>query len=129
MLLAFDTATPQVSVAITDRDDPERVLVELTSERPMKHGEQLAPLIDRALHEAGRSVPDDVSVIGFDDIPTASQFFPPLTTVRQPIHQIGRSAVNTLLARIAGLEPSSPQVILPTELILRASTAACRPRA
>ena len=81
------------------------------------------------LQQHGRMVPDDISVVGFDDIPTASQFFPPLTTVRQPIHQIGRSAVNTLLARIAGLEPASPQVILPTELILRASTAACRPRA
>ncbi|WP_121256839.1 tRNA (adenosine(37)-N6)-threonylcarbamoyltransferase complex dimerization subunit type 1 TsaB [Nocardioides ferulae] len=53
MLLAFDTATPQVSVAITDRDDPERVLVELTSERAMKHGEQLAPLIAEALERCG----------------------------------------------------------------------------
>ena len=82
-----------------------------------------------AVREAGLRVPDDISVIGFDDIPTASQFYPPLTTVRQPIHQIGRAAVNTLLARIAGIEPASPQVILPTELILRASTAACRSRA
>lgn len=81
-----------------------------------------------AIHESGLRVPDDISVVGFDDIPTAAQFYPALTTVRQPIHQIGRAAVNTLLARIAGIEPASPQVILPTELILRASTAPCRTR-
>ena len=50
MLLAFDTATPYVSVALHDGED---VLVELTSERPMKHGEQLAPLIEQALGQAG----------------------------------------------------------------------------
>ena len=77
-----------------------------------------------AIREAGLRVPDDISVVGFDDISAASQFFPALTTVRQPLHQIGRSAVNTLLALIAGLEPASPQVTLPTELIVRASTAA-----
>ena len=76
-----------------------------------------------AIRGAGLSVPEDVSVIGFDDITSAAQFFPPLTTIRQPIHQIGRSAVNTLLAMIAGIDPASPQVTLPTELIVRASTA------
>lgn len=50
MLLAFDTATPLVTVALHDGDD---VVLELSSERPMKHGEQLAPLIERALAEAG----------------------------------------------------------------------------
>ena len=50
MLLAFDTATPFVSVALHDGED---VVVELTSDRPMKHGERLAPLIEQALHQAG----------------------------------------------------------------------------
>jgi len=50
VLLAFDTATPYVSVALHDGED---VVVELTSERPMKHGEQLAPLIEQALDRAG----------------------------------------------------------------------------
>lgn len=81
-----------------------------------------------AIREAGLRAPDEISVVGFDGVPMASQFYPPLTTVRQPPHQIGRSAVNTLLVRIAGLEPASPQAILPTELIFRASTAPCRPR-
>ncbi len=59
MLLAFDTATPYVSVALHDGED---VVVELTSERPMKHGEQLAPLIDQALRRAG-AVRQDLTAI------------------------------------------------------------------
>lgn len=79
-----------------------------------------------AIREAGLRVPEDISVVGFDDIPTAAQCYPPLTTIRQPIRQVGRSAVNTLLALIAGIESASPQVTLPTELVLRASTAPSR---
>jgi tRNA threonylcarbamoyl adenosine modification protein YeaZ len=60
MLLTFDTATPLVSVALHDGAD---VVVQLSSERPMKHGEQLAPLIERALAEAGL-VPQDLTAIG-----------------------------------------------------------------
>jgi tRNA threonylcarbamoyl adenosine modification protein YeaZ len=60
MLLTFDTATPLVSVALHDGAD---VVVELSSERPMKHGEQLAPLIERALAEAGL-VRQDLTAIG-----------------------------------------------------------------
>ncbi|WP_084151860.1 tRNA (adenosine(37)-N6)-threonylcarbamoyltransferase complex dimerization subunit type 1 TsaB [Nocardioides halotolerans] len=60
MLLAFDTATPLVTVALHDGAD---VVLELVSERPLQHGEQLAPLIDRALHETGL-VRQDVTAIG-----------------------------------------------------------------
>ena len=60
MLLAFDTATPLVTVALHDGDD---VVVELVSERPLQHGEQLAPLIDRALRETGL-VRQDLTAIG-----------------------------------------------------------------
>jgi tRNA threonylcarbamoyl adenosine modification protein YeaZ len=60
VLLAFDTATPFVSVALHDGED---VVVELTSDRPMKHGEQLAPLIEQALHQAG-IVRQDLTSIG-----------------------------------------------------------------
>lgn len=76
-----------------------------------------------AIRESGLRVPDDISVLGFDDIPASSQFYPALTTVRQPLQQMSRSAVNTLLALIAGIAPASPQVTLPTELVVRASTA------
>jgi len=60
MLLAFDTATPLVTVALHDGED---VVCELASERPLQHGEQLAPLIDRALRETGR-VRQDLTAVG-----------------------------------------------------------------
>lgn len=75
-----------------------------------------------AIKERGLRVPDDVSVIGFDDIPMASQIYPALTTVRQPLNQMGASAVNLLVSMISGLNPVSKRVSLPTELIVRAST-------
>ncbi|QGN46656.1 LacI family DNA-binding transcriptional regulator [Micromonospora sp. WMMC415] len=74
----------------------------------------------RALRETGRRVPDDVAVIGFDDIETAAYTEPPLTTVRQPIQEIGRQMTRQLL-RLAAGDPIDPAVILPTELILRES--------
>lgn len=75
------------------------------------------------LQEQGLNIPNDISVVGFDDLPSASQMHPALTTVRQPIEDLGSSAVNTLLAMIAGSHSSTTQVTLPTELIVRKSTA------
>jgi LacI family transcriptional regulator len=75
-----------------------------------------------AVREAGLRVPDDISVIGFDDIPMAEQFHPALTTVRQPFQQMASSAVNTLLAQIAGVEAASQRITFPAELVVRAST-------
>lgn len=75
----------------------------------------------RTLRQAGRRVPDDVAVIGFDDVELARYTEPPLTTVRQPISDIGRVLAAQLLRLSAG-EDVSPAVILPTELILRDST-------
>jgi len=74
----------------------------------------------RELRRAGRRVPDDVAVIGFDDIEMARFADPPLTTVRQPILDIGRSLVRLLLAQAAG-ERIPPALVLPTELVLRES--------
>ena len=76
-----------------------------------------------ALQSAGIRIPEDISVIGFDDLPAAQQMHPALTTVRQPIAEMGRVAVNTLLAQMAGLEIPIPHISLPTSLVLRASTA------
>ena len=75
-----------------------------------------------AIRKAGLCVPDDISVIGFDDILFAAQFSPPLTTIRQPLRQIGHSAVELLLELIAGGEPALPPKPLPTEIVIRAST-------
>jgi LacI family transcriptional regulator len=79
-----------------------------------------------AIKERGLRVPDDVSVVGFDDIPMASQIFPTLTTVRQPLHQMGASAVNLLVSMVVGLNPVTQRIHLPTELIVRASTGPVR---
>jgi DNA-binding LacI/PurR family transcriptional regulator len=73
------------------------------------------------LHEAGRRVPDDVSVVGFDDIYAAQFTEPALTTVRQPTDTLGRELVRMLLRLVAG-DPVDGPVILPTELVVRAST-------
>jgi DNA-binding LacI/PurR family transcriptional regulator len=74
----------------------------------------------KALQEAGRRVPDDVAVIGFDDIEMARYTEPPLTTVRQPIQQIGREMARLLMRLVAG-EDIEPITMLPTELIIRES--------
>jgi LacI family transcriptional regulator, galactose operon repressor len=75
-----------------------------------------------ALRDAGLRVPDDVSVIGFDDIPLALFFDPPLTTVHLPARELGVAAGTALLERVAG-RPVPDRTLLPTELIVRASTA------
>jgi DNA-binding LacI/PurR family transcriptional regulator len=71
------------------------------------------------LREAGRFVPDDVAVVGFDDLAVATVSEPPLTTIRQPIDDIGREMSRMLLAVIDGRRPSP--IILPTELVIRKS--------
>ena len=73
----------------------------------------------RALHEAGRRVPDDVAVVGFDDLGVAAVTDPPLSSIRQPIGQVARDLVRLLLARIDGKAVES--TTLPTTLTLRAS--------
>jgi LacI family transcriptional regulator len=78
----------------------------------------------RALHQAGRRVPDDVAVVGFDDAPIADFTDPPLTTVRQPVYELGIVAVELLL-RLLERETEGPlRTILPTELVIRASCGA-----
>lgn len=75
-----------------------------------------------ALTEAGRQVPEDVSVAGFDDAPGSDFFRPPLTTVRVDDAEYGRQAVAQLMLQING-EAAAPATILPHQLIIRASTA------
>ncbi|WP_406052003.1 LacI family DNA-binding transcriptional regulator [Kribbella sp. NBC_00889] len=77
----------------------------------------------QAVRETGRNVPNDVSVIGFDDIPYAEHTEPPLTTVHQPMRQMGQAAARMLMGYFGGTPlPDEPQV-LPTTLIVRSSTA------
>jgi DNA-binding LacI/PurR family transcriptional regulator len=73
-----------------------------------------------ALQESNRLIPDDVAVVGFDDVPFAPFLSPPLTTVRVPIEQVGREAVKQLVRLIRG-EQADPLTLLPTELVIRRS--------
>jgi LacI family transcriptional regulator len=75
-----------------------------------------------AIRDAGLRVPDDISVVGFDDIALAAFFDPPLTTVRLPAYDLGVAAGRVLLDRVAG-RPVPDRTVLPTELIVRSSTA------
>jgi DNA-binding LacI/PurR family transcriptional regulator len=77
----------------------------------------------RALAEAGRPVPGEVSVVGFDDIPEASYYLPPLTTVRQDFDAMGGTGVRYLIEMIESeSEPELPAPLMP-ELVVRGSTA------
>lgn len=79
----------------------------------------------RAFHEANYQVPEDISVIGFDDVYSAAFQNPPLTTIRQPLKEMGKLAAETLLGRLTN-NPDTPHPILLTvkpELIVRRSTA------
>ena len=81
----------------------------------------------RAAREAGLRVPADISVVGFDDIPFAGAYDPPLTTIRQPRREMGRVAARLLLATLAGTDAPGP-TILPHTLVVRASSGAAPTR-
>jgi DNA-binding LacI/PurR family transcriptional regulator len=81
----------------------------------------------RALHEAGARVPEDVSVVGFDDIPEAAFMTPPLTTVSQPFRAVGRRSIEILLDEIEGGDGRGASSVIPPELVIRNSTAPRRP--
>ncbi|MDR1119267.1 MAG: substrate-binding domain-containing protein, partial [Bifidobacteriaceae bacterium] len=82
----------------------------------------------RALREAGRDVPGDVSVVGFDDIALGAYASPPLTTVGQDYHEIGRALVRLVLGQIrARTRAPQGRVIVPTALVTRSTTAPYRP--
>ncbi|WJZ02399.1 LacI family DNA-binding transcriptional regulator [Corynebacterium freiburgense] len=78
----------------------------------------------RAMHEQGRKVPDDVSVIGFDGLPLGEYSFPPLTTIRQNFHRAGEAMIDLIAEQLAGgPRDGSRHIVIPTELVIRESTA------
>ena len=88
--------------------------------------DQTALGVIRALHDAGRRVPEDVSVVGFDDTPESAYFLPPLTTIRQDFGEVGRRCVELLLTLADG-DPVERHVVVPAELVVRESTAPRQP--
>ncbi|MDJ0385334.1 LacI family DNA-binding transcriptional regulator [Streptomyces sp. G-G2] len=75
----------------------------------------------RAFHEAGRAIPGDISVVGFDDIPEAAYFAPPLTTVRQDFGELGRRALELLVEELTGVGHTRSHVLISPEMVLRRS--------
>jgi len=78
----------------------------------------------QAAEELGRRCPDDLSVVGFNDMPFADKFSPPLTTVHVPMYDLGRRSAELLLDRLEGRAPAPGTVLLATRLVVRASTSA-----
>ena len=78
----------------------------------------------RALHERGRRVPEEVSVVGFDDISAAAYFTPPLTTVHQDFDEVGRRSLALLVELVLARKPSSERIVIPPKLVVRQSSAA-----
>ncbi len=99
-------------------DEPQRPTALFVSNERMMLGAL------NALNERGMRIPDDMAIIGFDDMEYAAQLRSPLTTIAQPTYEVGKEAVRLLLRRIA--EPDAPtvNVTLPTELIVRKSCGA-----
>ena len=85
--------------------------------------DQMALGVLRALSESGRRVPEDVAVIGFDDVPDAANYRPPLTTIRQDFTALAHRAVSALVEAIEGTPQGEASAVIPTELIERDSTA------
>lgn len=96
--------------------DPEVTAIFVASD-------EMAFGVVRALHELGRRVPQDVSVVGVDDVRLAAYCTPALTTVAQPFAELGRSAVASVAARLEGRDDPTTDLTLTPELIVRASTA------
>ncbi len=104
-------------VALAARPDVSAVFVA---------NDQMALGLLRALAEAGRAVPRDVAVVGFDDIADAADYLPPLTTVRQDFDELGERAVDALIGAIDGGTPTTD--LVPTRLIVRESSVPRGPR-
>lgn len=103
----------------------ERAMHRLLDQRPDLDGvfvanDLMAVGAMQAIAARGRTVPDDIAVVGFDDVPVASALSPPLTTVRQPLVRMGQEMASVLIDAIEG-RPVRPSVLLPTELVVRQS--------
>ncbi|MFD9908965.1 LacI family DNA-binding transcriptional regulator [Streptomyces sp. NPDC059063] len=114
-------------------DGGRRAMADLLERRPdldavFAGSDVMAAGARQVLRRAGRRIPDDVALVGFDDSAIARHMDPPLTSVRQPIAEMGRTMTHVLLTEIADPRPAAarrldrPQIVLPTELVCRASS-------
>lgn len=111
-------------------DSGFRLGQELLSDDPptaiFSSNDQMALGLMHACREHGLRVPEDISIVGFDDMPDAAHFAPPLTTVRQDFPELGRRCVAHLLAQLGVHGEHAPRTVVP-ELIVRRSTAQLQP--
>ncbi|RKE23422.1 LacI family DNA-binding transcriptional regulator [Streptomyces sp. TLI_171] len=106
----------------TGRDAVEHALAQgVDFDAVFAHNDQIAAGALRALRAAGRTVPDDVAVVGFDDLPMARSTDPALTTVRQPMREMGGAAASLLLAGLGGTPLPDGSLVIPTDLVVRDS--------
>jgi LacI family transcriptional regulator len=106
--------------------DCARALLTMAPEPPtaiVASSDQMAFGAYEAVRQRGLRIPDDVTVVGFDDLPESRWSSPPLTTVRQPLAEMGALAARTVLRLAAGEDVDSPRVELATSLIERESSA------
>ena len=126
MGLAPDPALLQVGR--NDRDsgrEAGRRLLELVT-RPtaiIASNDLMAIGVLRAAREVGVRVPEELSVVGFDDLPLAEHTQLPLTTVHQPLREMGQRAAEMLIRWVEGTPPAPRWLVLPTRLVVRESSA------
>jgi DNA-binding LacI/PurR family transcriptional regulator len=110
----------------TDAHVTEQMLHALTSDRDpvgvFACNDEMALAVYRAANQAGRRIPDDVGVVGFNDEPRAARAQPPLTSVRQPLRAMAGRAVELVAGLRGHQRPTYERIELPSELIIRAST-------
>ncbi|HST70894.1 LacI family DNA-binding transcriptional regulator [Kocuria sp. U4B] len=125
-MAAAGLPAPVVRAADWTAESGYRVGLELVAHRDFSAlfcaNDHIALGLVHALHEAGLRVPEDVSVVGFDDVPEAAHFLPPLTTVRQDFPELGRRCIAALLAELRGQPVPAAGDVTPG-LMLRRSTA------
>ena len=98
-----------------------RALLHAKPDAVFAGSDQMALGVLRALREAGIRVPDDIAVVGFDDMSSAATTTPPLTTIRQPVQRLGYLATEGLIGILDGTITPPFQVSLPTQLVIRES--------
>lgn len=106
-------AGARAAAALAQLDDPPTAIFAVS--------DTLAIGVLNGLRSVGRRVPADIAVVGFDDITLAAQVDPPLTTIAQPMRELGETAARLLLKRLAEPQASVPGVLLPHRLVVRQS--------
>ncbi|MFJ8104811.1 LacI family DNA-binding transcriptional regulator [Streptomyces sp. NPDC096132] len=109
----FDRCRSAVARALADGVEFDSVFA---------HNDPSAAGVLAALHEAGLWIPQDVAVVGFDDVEMASYTYPALTTIRQPMREMGAAAARLLLDHVRGSPEAAPSCVIPTSLVVRGST-------